>query len=244
MTVPTKLKLCEMKVLGQLEKSEFNWRAKQAILGHIFPQTPRNQTSFLLIGGFLKPASLHFLKALEHCLQQIAALLPVLSDSQQPDAEGQLSTWTNLSLHIPYQNLIKAALPASACRHFAVLLWASGSCQTRQTAQIQGQRGFPARDPQCPGLAPCEQGLDRGCGTGTPRSLLQAAGASHSRPQTLGYMSAPPLTLPLKHLSCLVLVAQNPHSERCKGKNFTPISQSRSSLLFPWLSCMLEEAVT
>lgn len=182
------------RVFGQLDKWEFNWHAKQEISGHIFPQTPRNQTCFLLIGGFLKPVSLHFLKALEHWLQQIATVLPILSDSQQPDAEGQLSWWTNLFLHIPYQNLFKAALPASACSlHCAATgirkLWDMANCSELWAGRVTCL---------CPGLAPGRQSLSpaatKAGAQGHHGTFCKPWGASHTyRQGTQG--TAPQLRL-------------------------------------------------
>lgn len=68
-------------------------------------------------------------------------------------------------------------------------------------------------------FVPC---CHRGWGTGTPQHLLRGLGSithlqtgcpGHSTPAT----SAQPLSLPPKHLFCLVLVAQNPHSEAKKA---------------------------
>lgn len=103
---------------------------------------------------------------------------------------------------------------------------ALGSWQTWQTAQIHGQIGLPARDPQRPRLGPWRQCPSsccrRGSGTETPGLLLQPRGASHTptnSPQHLRCTSAGPLSLPLKPLSCLVLKT---HTQREVKQSILP----------------------
>lgn len=227
------------RVFGQLDKWEFNWHAKQEISGHIFPQTPRNQTSFLLIGGFLKPVSLHFLKALEHWLQQIATVLPILSDSQQPDAEGQLSGWTNLFLHIPYQNLFKAALPASACSlHCAATgirkLWDMANCSEPWAGRAP--RGWLQGGRVCPLLPPRLGHRDTTAGSASPGEHHTPTDRAH-RAQRLSYVCATPSPetpfLP-------GLGGSKPTLTETPKKHFTPILQPHSSLLFSWLPYMFD----
>lgn len=164
-----------------------------------------------------------FLKALEHCLQQIAAVLPVLSASQQPTAEGQLSGRTNSFLHFPYLNLLRAASllqPAGT----SPAVW---GLSDMEAAQLHGHRGLPV----VPGLAPwrlCLPSCCQGCGTGSPQRLLQASGSIthlHTGGQaTLGTCTCLhyPFPFPWSTFPAWTLWLQNPHSERGKKSISSP----------------------
>lgn len=170
----------------------------------------------------MKPVSLHFLKSLRTLPSTNCYCAPCFISQPAARCRGTAQREDQLIPPLSLSPSTESSPPWSSLQALPLLF---GGCQTWKLPSSMGTEGSL----QCLGW------LHGGCACppaakaatlGGHGAFCKPWGASHTCTQGPGhfrymYMSARPPSLPLKHLSCLVLVAQNPHPERGK-KSISP----------------------